>query len=59
MALNSFRLFLNQLASSPEPLRIRVLHIVFDVMMVHEGDFLGNASVGVSGFFGTSILHRR
>ena len=48
MALNSFPLFLNQLSSSPEALRIRVLHIVFDVMMVHEGDFLGNANVGVS-----------
>ncbi|THH04391.1 hypothetical protein EW145_g5552 [Phellinidium pouzarii] len=46
MALNSFQLFLQQVQQSPEMLKLRILHIVFDIMMVHEGDFLGNAGVG-------------
>jgi condensin complex subunit 3 len=47
MALNSFQLFLSQVQSAPEVLKLRVLQVVFDVLMVHEGDFLANASVGV------------
>lgn len=47
MALNSFQLFLTQVQSSPEVLKIRVLHIVFDMLMVHEGDFLGRGGIGV------------
>ncbi|KAH7929985.1 ARM repeat-containing protein [Leucogyrophana mollusca] len=46
MALNSFQLFLGQIQSAPEVLKIRVLQIVFDILMVHEGDFLGKGSVG-------------
>lgn len=41
MALNSFQLFINQVQAAPEVLKIRVLKIVFDVLMVHEGEFLG------------------
>ncbi|KAF8524376.1 nuclear condensing complex subunit [Hysterangium stoloniferum] len=41
MALNSFQLFINQVQSAPEFLKIRVLKIVFDILMVHEGEFLG------------------
>jgi len=41
MALASFQLFLAQIQSSPEVLKIRVLQIVFDILMVHEGEFLG------------------
>ncbi|KAG1834854.1 nuclear condensing complex subunit [Suillus variegatus] len=40
MALNSFQLFLGQIQTAPEVLRIRVLQIVFDILMVHENDFL-------------------
>lgn len=47
MALNSFQLFLSQVQTAPEILKLRVLQVVFDVLMVHEGDFLANASVGV------------
>lgn len=47
MALSSFQLFLKQVQQSPEDLKIRVLHVIFDIMMVHEGDFLGNPTVGV------------
>ncbi|EIN08176.1 hypothetical protein PUNSTDRAFT_143847 [Punctularia strigosozonata HHB-11173 SS5] len=44
MALNSFQLFLGQIHAAPEPLRMRVIQVVFDIMMVHEGDFLGRGS---------------
>ncbi|CAL1698734.1 unnamed protein product [Somion occarium] len=44
MALNSFQLFLNQLQSTPEKHKIPVLKIVFDILMVHEGHFLGPTS---------------
>ncbi|KAF8547379.1 hypothetical protein OG21DRAFT_925017 [Imleria badia] len=46
MALNSFQLFLSQVQSSPEVLKTRVLHIVFDMLMVHDGDFLSRGGVG-------------
>ena len=47
MALNSFQLFLSQVQSAPEVLKTRVLQIVFDMLMVHEGDFLGKGGIGV------------
>jgi condensin complex subunit 3 len=55
MALNSFQLFLSQVQTAPEVLKLRVLQVVFDVLMVHEIDFLANASVGVRGDL-TSVL---
>ena len=48
MALNSFRLFLGQVHTAPEQLKVRVLHIVFDIVMVHEEELLSNTVVGVS-----------
>ncbi|KZT66150.1 hypothetical protein DAEQUDRAFT_730656 [Daedalea quercina L-15889] len=45
MALNSFQLFLGQVQAAPEVLKTSVLHIVFDILMVHEGDFLGPGSL--------------
>jgi hypothetical protein len=50
MALNSFQLFISQIQSAPEVLKVRVLQIVFDILMVHEGDFLGKAAPQVSLF---------
>ncbi|TCD67325.1 hypothetical protein EIP91_000246 [Steccherinum ochraceum] len=44
MALSSFQLFLSQVHSAPEVLKLRVLQIVFDILMVNEGDFLGPGS---------------
>ncbi|KAI0090375.1 nuclear condensing complex subunit [Irpex rosettiformis] len=41
MAMNSFQLFLSQVQAAPEPLKVRVLHVVFDILMVHDKDFLG------------------
>jgi condensin complex subunit 3 len=51
MALNSFQLFLGQIQTAPEVLKIRVLQIVFDILMVHENDFMAkeNGAVGNSG----------
>ncbi|KAG2136706.1 nuclear condensing complex subunit [Suillus clintonianus] len=54
MALNSFQLFLGQIQTAPEVLKIRVLQIVFDILMVHEHDFLskeGGASERIVEFF--------
>jgi len=50
MALNLFQLFLSQVQAVPEVLKLHVLQVVFDVLMVHEGDFLANASIGVCWF---------
>lgn len=47
MALNSFQLFLGQIQAAPEVLKIQVLHIVFDILMVHDRDFLGRDDSGV------------
>jgi condensin complex subunit 3 len=47
---NSFQLFLSQVPTAPEVLKLRMLQVVFDVLMVHEGNFLANASVGVRWF---------
>ena len=41
MALSSFQLFLGQVASAPEALKLRVIQIIFDILMVHESAFLG------------------
>jgi condensin complex subunit 3 len=52
MALNSFQLFLGQIQTAPEVLKIRVLQIVFDILMVHENDFLNKegGAVGNNNF---------
>jgi hypothetical protein len=55
MALNSFQLFLSQIQTTPEVLKLRVLQVVFDMLMVHEGDFLANASVGVCLLFPSAL----
>ena len=44
MAIGSFQLFLNQVATAPEVLKLRVVQIIFDILMVHENDFLGPSS---------------
>ena len=44
MAIGSFQLFLNQVATAPEVLKLRVVQIIFDILMVHENDFLGQSS---------------
>ncbi|EPS93226.1 hypothetical protein FOMPIDRAFT_1056181 [Fomitopsis schrenkii] len=56
MALNSFQLFLGQVQAAPEVLKTSVLHIVFDILMVHEGDFLGPGSANGERIV-TFLLH--
>ena len=43
MALSSFQLFLNQIKTAPDQLKIKVIQIVFDVMMTFERDFFERA----------------
>ncbi|OCH86273.1 hypothetical protein OBBRIDRAFT_248641 [Obba rivulosa] len=40
MAMSSFQLFLNQVQSAPEELKIKVLQVVFDMLMVYEQELL-------------------
>jgi condensin complex subunit 3 len=58
MAMNSFQLFLSQIKSAPESLRIKVLQIVFDIMMSYDKELLGEKEDIVSFFLliSTSIL---
>ena len=58
MALNSFPLFLQQIQPSPESLKLRILQIVFDVLMVYEGDFLRNTSIGVSKDSSVEVMEK-
>ena len=49
MALNSFQLFVSQVQSgAPEVLKLRVLQVIFDILMVHDKDFLSPQSPYVS-----------
>jgi Nuclear condensing complex subunits, C-term domain len=40
LALSSIQLFFSQIPSSPEVLKLSILHVVFDMLMVHEHDLL-------------------
>ncbi|OCH93098.1 hypothetical protein OBBRIDRAFT_725376 [Obba rivulosa] len=46
MAMSSFKLFVKQLSepTAPEVLKISLLHILFDILMVHDSAFLGAAN---------------
>ncbi|KAF7968330.1 hypothetical protein HWV62_30947 [Athelia sp. TMB] len=44
MAINSLQLFLGQIQTNPGVLKMRVLQIVFDILMVHKSEFLGQNS---------------
>ena len=44
MAARSLQLFLNQIAGAPTHFKLRLLQVVFDVLMVHESDFLSAGS---------------
>ncbi|KAF9817707.1 hypothetical protein IEO21_03256 [Rhodonia placenta] len=45
LAMNSLQLFLNQIQSAPEQLKTSVLHVLFDILMVHEEELLGSQAV--------------
>ncbi|KAH9924026.1 nuclear condensing complex subunit [Fomitopsis serialis] len=40
MAMNSFQLFLNQVQSAPEDLKVKVLRVIFDILMVYDEELL-------------------
>jgi hypothetical protein len=44
MAARSLQLFLNQISGAPTQFKLRLLQVVFDVLMVHESDFLSAGS---------------
>ncbi|KAH9922432.1 nuclear condensing complex subunit [Fomitopsis serialis] len=48
--------FSRQVQAAPEVLKTSVLHIVFDILMVHEGDFLGPGSTNGDRIV-TFLLH--
>jgi condensin complex subunit 3 len=50
MAHNSFQLFLSQIQNAPEELKLVVLRVVFDLLIMYDGDFLGQSEEAVSTF---------
>jgi condensin complex subunit 3 len=59
MAVGSFQLLLGQIKTSPEVIKIPAIQILFDILMVHEGAFLGkrDATVGCSFCVGRVDSH--
>jgi len=47
MALNSFQLFMSQIQTAPEPLKLPVLKLVFDILMVHGKEFLYSENAAI------------
>ncbi|THV00743.1 hypothetical protein K435DRAFT_718742 [Dendrothele bispora CBS 962.96] len=43
MALNSFQLFLSQVQSAPEELKVKMLQVVFDLLVMYDHEFLGRS----------------
>jgi len=43
MALSSFQLFLSQVQSSPNELKLKVLQVVFDLLITYENEFFGRS----------------
>jgi hypothetical protein len=58
MALKSFQLFLSQVQSAPEDLKVRVLEVVFDILMVYQQEFFGRSQEIVC-FFSVLLLNPR
>jgi len=50
MALSSFQLFLGQVQSSPDELKLKVLQIIFDLLIMYEREFFGRSEEIVSPF---------
>lgn len=56
--MSSFQLFLSQVKSAPEALRLKVLQVVFDILMTYEKDLLGGAEEIVSYTLSWSISYQ-
>jgi len=48
MALSSFQLFLNQVQTAPDDLKLQLLQVVFDLLMVYHQEFWGRSEEIVS-----------
>ena len=38
--MNSFQLFLNQVQTAPDDLKVKVLKVIFDILMVYDDELL-------------------
>ncbi|KAL0960210.1 hypothetical protein HGRIS_011843 [Hohenbuehelia grisea] len=56
MALSSFQLFLNQVQSAPDNLKLKVLQLVFDLLIMYEHEFF-RRSPDVAERIITFLLH--
>lgn len=45
LAFGSFHLFMKQIPTSPDELKVRIIQVIIDVFMVHEVHFLANEKV--------------
>jgi len=58
MAMSSFQLFLGQINGSPEELKLKVLHIIFDILVLYSKDYLGQSPeivcITITSMLGTS-----
>ncbi|KIM86130.1 hypothetical protein PILCRDRAFT_816668 [Piloderma croceum F 1598] len=43
MALSSFQLFLSQVQTAPDELKLKVLQVIFDMLMVYDQEFFGRS----------------
>jgi condensin complex subunit 3 len=48
MALSSIQLFLSQVQSAPEELKLRVLQVIFDLLFLYDQEFFGRSDDVVS-----------
>ena len=48
MAVGSFKLFLGQVQSAPESIRLKALQVVFDILMTYDKGLYGPAEAIVS-----------
>jgi len=49
MALSSFQLFLSQVQSAPDDLKLKVLQVVLDLLIMYDQEFFGR-SEDIVGF---------
>lgn len=50
MALGSFQLFVSQVQTAPEELKVKVLWIIFDLLMMYDEEFFGRSEEIVGHF---------
>lgn len=50
MALSSFQLFVGQIQTAPEELRVKVLKIIFDLLVIYGEEFFDRSDEIVSHF---------